>query len=342
MVGNGAQANWRTKLARGVLNFTPMIPYSNPVWDGYCADPFVLRHADFYYAYGTGPADENGQQFVVLRSPDLVNWQQLPNALEPKPELKNKPHWAPEVAFANGKFWMYYSADESDDAGHRLRVAASDAPDGPFHDVGRLKMQDEGFAIDASPFHDPQSGNWYLYYARDFFDSRAGTGTAVVQLNEDMTSAQGEPRVAIRASADWQIFERNRFHYNQIWGKWHTVEGPFVVFKDERYYLFYSGGKWESDGYGVSFAVADDPRGPWTDYGDRARVLQGDAEVIGPGHCSVVLAPDNRTQICCYHAWNRERTMRQLCVDPIEWTSDGPRVTPTRAGAMLPESGDGK
>ena len=315
-----------------------MIAYSNPVWDGYCADPFVLRHDDFYYAYGTGPAHD-GKQFIVLRSRDLNNWERLPNALEPVEKLKNKPHWAPEVAFAGDKFWMYYSADESsDDAGHRLRVAASPEPTGPFRDVGRLKIEDEGFAIDASPFHDPQSGAWYLYYARDFFDGRAGTGTAVVQLSSDMTSVVGEPQTAIRAQADWQIYQRDRFHYGRNWDAWHTVEGPFVVFKDEKYYLFYSGGKWESDGYGVSFAVADHPLGPWSDFGDRARVLRGQADVIGPGHCSVVLAPDEKTHICCYHAWNAERTMRQLCVDPIEWTSDGPRVTPTRADGAMPQS----
>ena len=147
-----------------------------------------------------------------------------------------------------------------------------------------------------------------------------------------MTSTIGEPQTAIRAQSDWQIYERDRFHYGRDWDKWHTVEGPFVIFKNERYYLFYAAGNWQNESYGVSFAVADGPLGPWTDYGDRAHVLQGNAEVIGPGHCSVVLAPDDETHICCYHAWNEERTKRQLCFDPIEWTSDGPKVTPTRAG----------
>ena len=32
---------------------TQFLTYSNPVWSGYCADPFVLRHEGFYYAYGT-------------------------------------------------------------------------------------------------------------------------------------------------------------------------------------------------------------------------------------------------------------------------------------------------
>ena len=313
-----------------------MIPYSNPVWDGYCADPFVLRHEDVYYAYGTGPTDASGRQFVVLRSPDLVNWERLPNALQPVAAFAKQPHWAPEVAFSQGKFWMYYSADEaSNDASHRLRVAVAKAPGGPFEDVGQPLLDDPGFSIDASPFQDPQSGQWHLFYARDFFDARVGTGTAMVTLAHDMTTVTSEPSVVVRASNDWQIYERARQHYGQLWDKWHTVEGPFVIYREGRYYCFYAAGNWQNESYGVSYAVADSPRGPWTDFGDRARVLQGNEQTIGPGHCSVVLAPDNQALVCCYHAWNAERTMRQLCVDPIEWDGDKPHVTPTRTGGML-------
>ncbi len=50
--------------------------YSNPVWHGYFADPFVLRHNGIYYAYGTGHGPEpGGWQFPVLRSPDLAHWE---------------------------------------------------------------------------------------------------------------------------------------------------------------------------------------------------------------------------------------------------------------------------
>jgi len=86
--------------------------------------------------------------------------------------------------------------------------------------------------------------------------------------------------------------------------------------------------------------VAAHPLGPWTNFGDRPHVLQGNAEVIGPGHCSVVLAPDNQTHICCYHAWNAERNKRQLYIDPIEWTPDGPRVSPSRTGGIVPQQSD--
>ena len=32
--------------------------FTNPVYPAYFADPFVLRHGDRYYAYGTNTVDE--------------------------------------------------------------------------------------------------------------------------------------------------------------------------------------------------------------------------------------------------------------------------------------------
>ena len=46
-----------------------MMHYTNPVYDGYFADPHVLRTRGIYYAYGTGHGPErDGRQFPVLRS----------------------------------------------------------------------------------------------------------------------------------------------------------------------------------------------------------------------------------------------------------------------------------
>ena len=319
------------------------INYSNPVWDGYCADPFVLRHDGFYYAYGTGgdSSQMKGRQFVLLRSPDLVNWEFLGGALEPIKGYENAAHWAPEVAYANEKFWLYYSveAPNTDDSTHRLRVAMSESPTGPFRDCGKELLPDEGFTIDASPFCDPNDGQWYLYFCRDNFDGRAGTGTAVVRLDSDMITVLDEPRPVVVAHADWHISARDRHHYERDWKQWHTVEGAQVVLKDGLYYCFYSGGAWQNETYGVSYATAEHPLGPWRDEwsADGPQVLQGaPPQIIGPGHNSVTIAPDGETLICVYHAWDEDFTARRLCIDPIEWTDSGPRVTPTWKDGRLP------
>jgi GH43 family beta-xylosidase len=194
-------------------------------------------------------------------------------------------------------------------------------------DGGQLLLPLAGFTIDASPFRDPKDGRWYLFFAKDFFDGRVGTGTAVVRLNDDMVSVSGDPVPVVRATADWQIYERDREIYGRRWEAWHTVEGPFVVHHDGKYYCFYSGGPWTQPSYGVSFGVADHPMGPWVDAHSQhgPAVLRGVPEhVLGPGHNSVVAGPDGRDYLV-YHAWDPAMTARRMCIDPIAWTADGPR-----------------
>jgi GH43 family beta-xylosidase len=69
--------------------------------------------------------------------------------------------------------------------------------------------------------------------------------------------------------------------------------------------------------------------GPWSDGGnlEEAKVLSGKGNnLIGPGHNSVAEKAFGETDFIVYHSWNEERTKRMMCIDPIEWTSDGPRA----------------
>ncbi len=306
---------------------TRAITYTNPVWSGYFADPFVLRHEGVYYAYGTGPRADDGRVFPVLRSPDLVHWEAQGGALEPLSETARRDYWAPEVAARGGRFYLYYSVGGgADDSGHRLRVAVADHPAGPFRDSGNLLLPNEAFTIDAHPFHDPKDGAWYLFFAKDFFDERVGTALAVVRLADDMTHTVGEPVPVLRASHDWQIFERNRTIYGKQWDAWHTVEGAFVVAHEGRYYCLYSGGRYENETYGVGVAVSDSILGPYVEPEHGPVVLTSvPGHVLGPGHNSVVLGPDGATPFIVYHAWDIVMTARRLCIDPLHWTPNGPR-----------------
>ena len=228
---------------------------------------------------------------------------------------------------------MYYScpAPWKDEIHQRLRVAVSDFPEGPFHDTGKLFLPEEGFTIDASPFRDPQTGRWYLYFSRDYLEGRCGTGTAVVPLADDMVTLAGPVLPVAIPSANWQISSTNRVIYGKTIPFWHTVEGPHVIFHQGHYYCFYSGGSWMDESYGVAYAVADHPLGPWQDFGtfQGPCVLRGQGKTIGPGHNSLVLALDDQTQLCAYHAWDEHHVARQLCLDPVQWTPQGPKVQPT-------------
>lgn len=309
--------------------------FSNPVYQGYFADPFVLRHDNLYYAYGTNNVEHADSAFEVLRSVDLVHWTPLGRALPPVEGLAVEDHWAPEVAECDGRFYMYFSSGIADRQ-HSIRVAVADRPEGPFHYEGSVLTPNERFAIDASPFRD-EDGQWYLYYARDILEGeRVGTSLVVDRLVE-MERLAGEPVPVLLATAEWQLFKRQRPMYGAVYD-WYTLEGPFVVKRQGRYWCLYSGGAWTSADYGVSYAVADSALGPFAEpVGEGPALLRSrPGELEGPGHNSVVVGPDGEDYLV-YHAWDAAHSARRMCIDRLEWTPDGPRTAgPTLGAQPLP------
>src|ERR1043166_8656005 len=122
------------------------INYTNPVYPFYFADPFVWRHEGRFYAVGTGPISESpaagetdfttanigGREMAIplLISDDLAHWKLHGGALEVPAMARKAVFWAPEVAFHEGNFYLYYSF-ATEGLHHQLRVAVSDQPEGP-------------------------------------------------------------------------------------------------------------------------------------------------------------------------------------------------------------------
>ncbi|HYG34766.1 MAG TPA: glycoside hydrolase family 43 protein [Clostridia bacterium] len=306
----------------------------NPVYGSYFADPFIWKHEGVYYAIGTGATEASGHTmgkiFPILQSTDFYQWQFASSALlRPDPALGNT-FWAPSVAYSEGRFYLYYSVGH-EDKDHQLRVAISDTPQGPYKDLGKTLIDPTlcPFAIDPHPFQD-EDGQWYLFYARDFLDFsdtvRAGTALAAARMSS-MTQLEGPGTVVLRARSDWQRFQSSRPMYGRVWD-WHTLEGPCVHKHDGRYYCFYSGGRWENETYGVDYGIAEHALGPYSDAGNETgpRVLHTIPQhVIGPGHNTLTAGPDGGTDYIVYHAWDKEMKARQMFIDRLVWTAEGPR-----------------
>lgn len=293
--------------------------YLNPVHARDFPDPFVLKFAGEYFAYCTG-FWRDGRCFGVMRSRDLVRWEELAGALEPLPG-EHPCYWAPEVSYRDGKFLMYYSV--GNEKLMHVRVAVATDPAGPFIDSGH-RLTHEEFAIDPHVFAD-RDGARYLFYATDFLDhTHVGTGTVVDRLTDDFT-LEGRARPVTRARYDWQVYDPARKEKGGV--RWHTVEGPFVLERKGLYYEMFSGGNWQNVSYGVSYATSgrilrDDE---WEQHADGEKILPVlrtvPGKIIGPGHNSVVRAPDNQQLFCVYHRWAEEG--RVLAIDRMEFVGDG-------------------
>lgn len=295
-------------------------------WPGYFADPFVVAlPAGGYLALGSGPpagqAPAGPLVFECLTSPDLEHWETVGPVLTRLPARAGDEYWAPELAFRDGSWWLYYSLGHGID-GHHLRVACADGPTGPFADLGIDLTPGELFAIDPHPFRD-EDGAWYLFFARDVLDGpRPGTHLAVAPL--PAPDRLGPVTPVLQPDADWQLYQRGRRMYGREFD-WHTLEGPFVVRRNGGYWMTFSGGAWTGSGYAVSWAGASHPLGPWSHApAGTPPLLATGGDLIGPGHNSIATGPVG--DVIAFHAWDPERTRRRLHLADLRWTDDGPRV----------------
>ena len=276
------------------------------------ADPFILLDGDTYYAYGTNNA--NGIEY--WKSVDLNNWVYGGLALSKSNTSEKQWFWAPEVYNKNGKYYMYFSANE------HLFVATASSPRGPFKQVGSYMMEkligDEK-CIDSSVFFD-DDGTAYCFFVR-FTD---GNCIWRCKLEDDyITPVEGTLQHCISVSYDWE---------KQL-GR--VCEGPFIVKSGRAYFLTYSANDYRSQDYGVGFARTTRITGSWT---KNARpILQRAQGLVGTGHHSFFTDKEGHLRIV-FHAHNSEDTVapRLMYIGSAEATttkitiSDEPFIVPKK------------
>lgn len=78
-----------------------------------------------------------------------------------------------------------------------------------------------------------------------------------------------------------------------------VTEGPWFIFRNGWYYLFYSGHGYCDSSYAVGVARSKNPLGPYEKKGNP--ILASNHNWVGPGHCSVV--PRGNDYVMIYHTW---------------------------------------
>ncbi len=308
--------------------------YVNPVLDADFPDPAVILAPDgFYYAYATQTLREGEWiNIQVARSPDLVHWEHLGDALPEKPSWarETQDFWAPFVVQDGDRYLMYYSATHDachdPERGHCLAIATAASPAGPFVDMGMPLLLGVGFEyIDPMVFVDPQSEQWLLYW---------GSGFQPIRVQE--------------LAGDRMSFAPDSAPIDLVWPN--PIEGAFprlveaawVIHHEDHYYLFYSGDNCcgPDAEYGVMVARSREPTGPFETLEEARGVphslmLYKSERWLAPGHNCIVT--DKAGQVwMIYHAIdvNRPRqrqedeinSRRILLIDRIHWRDGWPFI----------------
>jgi beta-xylosidase len=280
---------------------------SNPIVDGYYADPTIVKYDHTYYIYAT--VDPwGGKELGVLTTKDFkkfsvihINWPTKGACTSAT--SGSSMVWAPSVVkAANGNYYMYVSV------GSEIWVGVSKQPAGPWRNAKadnspliNSKYFPGYHMIDAECFIDT-NGQVYLYWGSglNWVNGRC----FVVKLKKDMVSFDGEPK---------DVTPPNYF------------EAPFMLKRNGTYYLMYSEGKAIDYSYKIRYSTGKTPYGPWTE-GVNSPILSttGDSTTYGPGHHTVF--KEKGQYYILYHRIHRQKSeyvLRQLCLDSLNFDVAG-------------------
>lgn len=274
----------------------------NPLFPGWYADPEIHCFDGRYYVYPTTSRPYHEQTtFECFSSADLTNWRNEGVILDFSDILWSTQFaaWAPSCARSphDGRYYFYFSAGD----GAGIGVAVSESPAGPFRDaLGMPLVHGYPFgaqAIDAHCFVD-DNGRAYLYFG-------GHSRCVVAPLTPTM-----------------RAFNRA---FRDITPHPNYVEGPFMIKRQNRYYLMWSEGGWTDSTYAAAYGVADNPYGPF-EYG--GRILENNPEVgLAAGHHSVLKLPGTDDEwVICYHRRPLGETdghHRVTCLDRLVFHADG-------------------
>jgi beta-xylosidase len=153
-----------------------------------------------------------------------------------------------------------------------------------------ILQAERGGSIDPSPFVD-RDGTAYLVWKSD--DNAIGRFPSLwgAPLRPDGLALAAPPVELLRHDAPWEE---------------PLIEAPSLARVDDGYVLFYSGGWWESDGYGVGYAVGSHPLGPFRKESEGEAWFGSGPDRAGPGGAEAFTDADGGWRIA-FHAWTPSR-----------------------------------
>lgn len=314
----------------------------NPVLPGFNADPSMIRVGDTYYI-----ANSTFEWFPGVRlheSKDLVHWNLLPSPLATTTllDMKGNPAsggiWAPDLSYADGKFWLIYTDVKITDGPFKdmtnYLTTATDIR-GPWTDP--IKVNGVGF--DASLFHD-ENGRKYL--VQQTWDHREyhHPFNGITLTEFDLDTMQLKPETA-----------RNIFNGDDV----KLVEGPHLYQINGYYYLFAAEGGTVFTHQEVvarsktldELSFEEEPDGPFItniDTPDFYLQKQGHGALTSTPsgewyYASLVARPWNHATESSHDPRGWSTLGRETSIQKVEWDDAGwPRVVGGHGGQVTVEA----
>lgn len=294
-------------------------------------DPVMIKQDSTYYLFITGPGITN------FSSTDMINWEKLEPVFAKPPAWANEAikgfgehgHiWAPDIAYHNGLYYLYYSVSAFGKNTSCIGLATNKTlnpnhPDFKWEDHGKVIQSVPGRdlfnAIDPNLAFDDNGTPWLSF-------GSFWAGLKLVKLNNELT-APAQPE-------EWYtIAKRPRpYDLDDANAGPGAIEAPFIFKKNNYYYLFVSYDyccKGKNSTYKIMVGRSGSITGPYVDKegvkmtsGGASLVLQGDENWYAVGHNSVYTF--NEKDYLVFHGYDaNDKGLQRLIIKQIEWDDEG-------------------
>lgn len=279
------------------------------------ADPWVTQKDGTYYFTYT-----QGGKLVLYETKSLseLGAARQQDAWIPESGMPySRNIWAPELHEINGKWYMYFAADDGNNANHRMYVVENSSPnpmEGQWELKGKVADESDEWAIDGTILD--YNGQLYMLWS----GGNAGAPPQHIYIAKmsDPWTIEGEKIRIASPQHPWEM------HGNPI------NEGPQILINpDGNVLVVYSASGFWVDNYCLgllSLQEDGDPMNPehWAKTTQPVFSMNAESGAYGPGHNGFFKSADGSEDWIIYHArtspggGSRNARMQQFT-----WNDDG-------------------
>lgn len=320
--------------------------YTNPLWNE--AADFSATYYDGKYYF----LQSRNNKIILRKTDDMTD---LNNAVEkevwvPTDKSNSFNLWRPELHRVNGKWYIYYAADDGNTDDHQLYVIENESSNpmrGDFVMKGPIMTNPEwNWGIHVTTFM--HKGEQYLLWS-GWPRRRINIETQCIYIAKMKNPWTLEsPRILIsRPQYEWERQWVNPDGSRTAYPI-HVNESPQAFYSKDstKVFVFYSASGCWTPYYSLGLLVADadsDLLNPssWTKSPEPVFSSSSENKVYGPGSVSFLPSPDLQEIYMLYHARNDQNgsSFRTIRLQKIQWGTDGMPLfgAPVPVGVSLPK-----